>query len=426
MFTGADLAFPNALNEKGEEIPVSEGSYLLGMTSSDRTLRKNTFENLMGTYHNFRNTLATSLAGKAQSAKFFATIHNYPDTISASLDDDNIPLSLYDGLINTVEKNLPSLHSYMELKKEALNVEKLHPYDMYVPLSKMGSDGFTFTFEEAKSAVQEALKPLGEDYGKALQEGLENGWIDIYENKGKRSGAYSWGVYGVHPYVMLNFQPRYNSVSTLAHEMGHALHSYFSSKTQPFTTADYTIFCAEVASTTNEILLLDYMLEKATKEQKIYLLNQYLEAVRTTVYRQTQFAEFEKNIHEEINKGTCLTADMLENLWHKLNVKYYGDALTVDPLLDSEWPRIPHFYTPFYVYKYATGYSAATAFAQSIIDKKPKAVEKYLGFLQAGGSDYSLNILKNAGVDLTSPAPVQVTLDKFKAKLEELKSLLSK
>jgi len=421
---GADITFSEAKDAKDNLHPVSEGSYLLNMTSPDRQLRKNTFTTLMSTYHNFRNTLAASLTARARSSHFYATMRKYEDTRANSLAADNIPSSLYDGLISTVEKNLPALHEYMSLKKEVLKLKELHPYDMYLPLTQSGGDTFNFTFAEAKATVLEALQPLGENYITNLKTGLEGGWIDIYENKGKRSGAYSWGVYGVHPYVLLNFQPRYNSVSTLAHEMGHAMHSFFSNQSQPFPTADYTIFCAEVASTTNEILLLEHMLTKATKEQKIYLLNQYLEAVRTTVYRQTQFAEFEKIIHAQITKGATLTADYLEETWHNLNVKYYGDALIVDNLLDSEWSRIPHFYTPFYVYKYATGYSAATAFAQKILSKEKDAINRYLHFLQAGGSDYPLNILKAAGVDLTSPAPIQVTLDKFKANLARLKELL--
>ena len=313
----------------------------------------------------------------------------------------------------------------MALKKSALHLAELHPYDIYLPLTPQGGETFHFTFEEAKATVLEAIKPLGKTYCHDFKEGLENGWIDIYENKGKRSGAYSWGVYGVHPYVLLNYQPRYNGVTTLAHEMGHSMHSFYSSQTQPFPTAEYTIFCAEVASTTNEVLLLEHMLKSANKEQKIFLLNQFLEAVRTTVYRQTQFAELEKIFHNEITEGRALTADYMEKLWHRLNEKYYGSALTVDTLLDSEWSRIPHFYTPFYVYKYATGYSCATAFADSILSGDKAKVDKYLGFLQAGGSDYSLNILKNAGVDLTTPQPVQITLDKFAEKLKELKELLN-
>ena len=422
---GADLTFPTAKNSKGEDKPVSEGSYLLNMTSPDRTLRANTFSHLMGVYKQYRNTLAATLNAQARSSFFYANAHKYADTRAEALDQENIAASVYDELLTTVEKNLPALHEYMALKKSTLHLEELHPYDIYLPLTPKGGETFHFTFEEAKATVLEAIKPLGETYCKDFKDGLENGWIDIYENKGKRSGAYSWGVYGVHPYVLLNYQPRYNGVTTLAHEMGHSMHSFYSSKAQPYATNEYTIFCAEVASTTNEVLLLEHMLKSATKEQKIFLLNQFLEAVRTTVYRQTQFAELEKIFHAEITQGRALTADYMENLWHKLNEKYYGSALTIDPLLDSEWSRIPHFYTPFYVYKYATGYSCATAFAAGILSGDKEKLSKYLGFLQAGGSDYSLNILKKAGVDLTTPQPVQITLDKFAEKLKELKMLLN-
>lgn len=421
----ADLKFPKITDGYGKETTISEGNYLLNMTSDDRTLRKNSFCALMGTYHNFRNTLATTLTGNSRSAFFKASVHKYNDTLEAALSEDNIPISLYNGLIDTVHDNLKPLHEYIQLKKEILGYSELHMYDMYMPLAKNAADTFSYSFEEACKKVEAALKPLGEKYLSDLHQGFTNGWIDAYENKGKRSGAYSWGVYGVHPYVLLNYQPRYNSISTIAHEMGHAMHSYYSSQAQTYINSDYTIFCAEVASTTNENLLLEYMLKEANKEQKIYLLNQFLEAVRTTVYRQVQFAEFEKFIHNEITAGKSLQAEVLENYWLDLNRKYYGEALTIDQELASEWSRIPHFYTPFYVYKYATGYSAATAFSSYILQEKENALEKYLGFLHAGGSDYSLNILKTAGVDLTTPQPVNVTLNKFASKIQELKNLLN-
>lgn len=424
ILTAADINFSPVIDSKGNEHAVSEGQYLLNMTSNDRTLRENTFKSLMGTYHQYRNTLAASLSGNCRSANFYATVRNYPDTLSASLAADNIPGSLYDGLIQTIQNHFQPLHEYIALKKEKLDLEELHAYDLYVPLAPEGAATFSYTYPEACSLVQKALAPLGKDYCSSLAQGFNSGWIDIYENKGKRSGAYSWGLYGVHPFVLLNYQPRYNSISTIAHEMGHAMHSFLSSQHQTYNNADYTIFCAEVASTTNEIILLEYMLERATKEQKIYLLNQFLEAVRTTVYRQVQFAEFEKKIHAEISAGMTLVGENLENLWLELNKKYYGPALTVDQELSNEWSRIPHFYTPFYVYKYATGYSAATAFADSILSKKPKAKEKYLSFLSSGGSDYSLNLLKNAGVDLNTALPVTITLQKFAEKLAELKKLL--
>lgn len=422
----ADMKFPAIVDGEGKETSVSEGNYLLNMTSADRTLRKNSFCGLMGTYHQYRNTLASTLTGNARAAYFNAKVHNYTDTLEAALNEDNIPTSLYEGLIQTVHDNFAPLHEYMQLKKDVLGYDELHPYDIYMPLAKNAADSFACTFPEACARVEAALAPLGEEYVKTLHKGLTEGWIDTYENKGKRSGAYSWGVYGVHPFVLLNYQPRYNSISTIAHEMGHALHSYYSSQSQTYINADYTIFCAEVASTTNENLLLEHTLKQATDEQKIYLLNQFLEAVRTTVYRQVQFAEFEKFIHSEITAGRSLQAEKLENYWLEINRQYYGPALTVDEELASEWSRIPHFYTPFYVYKYATGYSAATAFSSAILSESQEAVDKYLGFLHAGGSDYSLNILKNTGVDLTTPQPVTVTLQKFANKLQELKALLGK
>lgn len=421
----ADMQFPEIVDGNGNKASVSEGNYILNMTSPDRELRKNSFRTLMGTYHKYRNTLATTLTGSARTAYFFANVHNYKDTIEAALSEDNIPTSLYDGLIQTVHDNFAPLHEYIQLKKDVLGVSEFHPYDLYMPLSQAG-DSFACSFPEACARVEQALAPLGEEYVSTLHKGLTEGWIDVYENKGKRSGAYSWGVYGVHPFVLLNYQQRYNSISTIAHEMGHAMHSYFSSRAQTYINSEYTIFCAEVASTTNESLLLEYTLQHATDEQKIYLLNQFLEAVRTTVYRQVQFAEFEKYIHGEITAGRSLQAEKLEAWWLQSNKDYYGSALTVDEELASEWSRIPHFYTPFYVYKYATGYSAATAFASAILSGGEGAVQKYLGFLHAGGSDYSLNILKNAGVDLNTPQPVTVTLQKFAAKLAELKALLGK
>lgn len=423
--TSADMSFQDALDSNDKPHPVSEGSYLLNMTSPDRELRKNTFHNLMASYKNHRNTLAATLSGNCRSSNFNATSHKFKNTFEQSLSSDNIPTSLYDNLLETVNKNLEPLHNYISFKKKVFGYKEFCPYDLYLPISTKGADSFSYTFEEACNIILKALTPLGEKYINDLKKGLNSGWIDIYENKGKRSGAYSWGLYNVHPFVLLNYQPRYNSISTLAHEMGHALHSYYSSKNNNYINADYTIFCAEVASTTNEILLLEHMLKNATKEQKIYLINQYLESVRTTVYRQVQFAEFEKTIHLEISLGKTLTADYLEKVWKDLNLKYYGVDLTITPELNSEWSRIPHFYTPFYVYKYATGYSAATTFANAILNKENGAVEKYLQFLASGATDYSLNILQTAGADLNTSLPIETTLAKFAEKFEQLKILLN-
>lgn len=428
----ADLSFPDATDSEGQAQPVSEGVYMLNMSSPDRTLREHTFRSLFGTYGKFGNTLAATLTGACRRSAFYAKVRHYDSSLAASLADENIPTSLYSELIETIHRNLNPLHEYIRLKKEVLGYDELHYYDLYAPLSEHGAESFTCDYDEACRRILEALAPLGPEYTSVLRKGMTEGWIDRYENKGKRSGAYSWGVYGVHPYVLLNYQPRYTGISTLAHELGHSLHSYFSSHAQPYAKADYTIFCAEVASTTNESLLLEHTLQSATKEQKIYLLSQFLEAVRTTVYRQVQFAEFEQYIHGKIAAGEALQARDLNAYWRDSNRRYYGDGLTIDDELGHEWSRIPHFYTPFYVYKYATGYAAATAFSKAILDEaargdgKREAVDAYLGFLHAGGSDYSLRILKQAGVDLTTPAPVQSTVDKFAAKLAELKALLGK
>ncbi|MDY2869761.1 MAG: oligoendopeptidase F [Succiniclasticum sp.] len=432
VLASADLSFPDATDSEGQAQPVSEGVYMLNMSSPDRTLREHTFRSLFGTYGKFGNTLAATLTGACRRSAFYAKVRHYDSSLAASLADENIPTSLYSELIETIHRNLNPLHEYIRLKKEVLGYDELHYYDLYAPLSEHGAESFTCDYDEACRRILEALAPLGPEYTSVLRKGMTEGWIDRYENKGKRSGAYSWGVYGVHPYVLLNYQPRYTGISTLAHELGHSLHSYFSSHAQPYAKADYTIFCAEVASTTNESLLLEHTLQSATKEQKIYLLSQFLEAVRTTVYRQVQFAEFEQYIHGKIAAGEALQARDLNAYWRDSNRRYYGDGLTIDDELGHEWSRIPHFYTPFYVYKYATGYAAATAFSKAILDEaargdgKREAVDAYLGFLHAGGSDYSLRILKQAGVDLTTPAPVQSTVDKFAAKLAELKALLGK
>ena len=421
----ADLQFPPALTQDGRQLDVSEGTYLVHMTSPDRTLRHHAFHALLSSYHQYGNTLAATLTGACRKAHFDATAHQYPGVIAAALNEDNIPLPFYDSLLTTVHKHLPALHAYIALKKKALQVQDLHAYDMYLPLSG-ARDTYQFTFEEACDFIAKALAPLGKTYGQVLQHAFTHRWIDRYENQGKRSGAYSWGIYGLHPYVLMSYQPGYRSMSTIAHELGHSLHSYFTNQSQPYATSDYTIFCAEIASTTNEILLSEYALAQADPDQKIFLLNQILENIRTTVYRQLQFAEFEKYIHTKIGQGESLQAQDLDDYWLKSNATYYGPALTTDQDLAAEWSRIPHFYTPIYVYKYATGYAAATAFARSILDRQPGAVEKYLAFLHSGASDYPLNLLQQAGVDFNTTRPLEITLDNFAAKLQELTKLLSR
>ncbi len=424
MLAHADMEFPQTIDEQGKMVQLSEGRYSLFIRSSDRNVRKQAFTNLFTTYNHYRNTFASTLSGNVKQNVFYSKTRNYASTLESALKSDNVPTEVYDNLIATVRKNLAPLHRYVALKKKFLQLTDIHMYDLYTPLVK--DVKFPFPYEEGLKLVCTALKPLGSEYAKILDTGLTSGWIDVYENKGKQTGAYSWGNYGTHPFVLLNYNNRYDDVSTLAHEMGHAIHSYYSQENQPYATSSYTIFCAEVASTTNEILLLHHMLNTTTdKNIKLYLINQYLEQVRATVYRQTMFAEFEKIIYEISEEGETLTADSLDTLWHDLNAAYYGSNIVVDKELDIEWARIPHFYSEFYVYQYVTGYSAATTLADKILKEGQPAQEKYINFLKSGGSDYSLNILKQAGVDMSSPKPIEITLNNFSAMLDQMEKLLT-
>jgi oligoendopeptidase F len=423
MLAHADMQFPEINDSAGNSLQLSEGRYRLFVMSPDRELRRKAFTGLFGTYNSFRNTFASTLAGNVKKNIFFAKSRKYNSAIEAALDPNNVSLSVYENVIRTVENNLEPLHRYVALKKKALRLNEIHMYDLYVPI--VPDIQLKYSFEESRDLVRQALRPLGDDYLSVLEQGLSNAWIDVYENQGKQTGAYSWGVYGVHPFILLNYNGRYDDVSTLAHELGHAIHSHFSLKHQPYNTSSYTIFSAEVASTTNETLLIEYMLKTIQdKKIRLYLINQYLEQVRATVYRQTMFAEFEQILHAKAEGGETITADMLDELWHGLNVKYYGPDIVVDKEIDVEWARIPHFYSSFYVYQYVTGFSAANALADQILKKGEPAQKQYIEFLMSGGSDYSLNLLKKAGVDMTSPQPVKVTLAKFSSLLDELAQLL--
>lgn len=422
MLAHADITFPDITGEDGKTIALSEGRYRSLIMSTDRRVRKDAFTGLFGSYNNFRNTFAATLAGNVKKNIFYARTRKYDSTLKSALSDGNIPLSVYDNLLSTVNSNLAPLHRYITLKKKALNLDSIHMYDLYTPLAQEVK--FNITYSEALKLVRDGLAPLGPEYATILNKGLTSGWIDVYENKGKQTGAYCWGVYGVHPFVLLNYNDRLEDVSTLAHEMGHAIHSYYSQATQPYATSQYTIFTAEVASTTNEILLNDFLLKTTTdKQKKLYLINQYLEMVRATVYRQTMFAEFEKNIYSKAEDGDTLTADLLDEMWHALNVKYYGPDMVVNPEIDIEWARIPHFYWNFYVYQYVTGYAAATSLAEKMLNKNDNAQQNYISFLKSGGSDYPINILKQAGVDMSTPQPVELTLSRFSAMLDELEKL---
>lgn len=423
MLTNADLKFPSVKDEKGEMVELTEERYFSLIKSKERKVRKNAFRALHRTYRKYENSLAAMYSSSVKGNIFNARTRKYTSSLEAALEPNNIPLDVYSNVIETVNSNLQPLHEYVEVRKKALDVKKLHMYDLYVPLvDEISSD---IEYDKAVEMVLEGIKPLGENYVELMKKGLDEGWIDIYENRGKRKGAYSWGSYGTHPYVLLNYNSTLRDVFTLAHEMGHALHSWFSHSSQPYIYGDYTIFLAEVASTTNEALLIEHLLSVTDDvEERKYLLNYYLEQIRTTVYRQTLFAEFEKKTHELAESGQALTKDLMCDLWHGLNEKYYGPSIVVDEDIDIEWARIPHFYSSFYVYQYVTGYAAATAFSRKILSGEPGARKGYLEFLKKGSSDYSVNILRTAGVDMTVPTPLEQTLEVFRDKLEQLKELL--
>ncbi|TGE32319.1 oligoendopeptidase F [Desulfosporosinus sp. Sb-LF] len=424
MANNADLKFPSIDDELGQSVELTKGNFIQFMESPKQSVRKAAFETLYRTYEKQRNTWAATLNASIKSDVFFAKARNYPSAIEASLDDDRVPIKVYDSLIDTVHEFLPQMHRYVQLRKKALKLDELHMYDIYVPI--VPETTMTITYEEAKNMVIEGLRPLGEDYIKILQEGLEKKWIDVYENEGKTSGAYSWGTYRSHPYVLLNHQDTLDSMFTLAHEMGHSLHTYFSNRKQPHLYAGYKIFVAEVASTLNEALIMEHLLE-TTKDPKTlaYLINHYLEQFRGTIFRQTMFAEFEKKIHSVVEEGGALTADNFSEIYRDLNAVYYGPDVILDPEIALEWARIPHFYNAFYVYKYATGFSAATAFARAILDEGEPAVARYLEFLSGGSSDYPIELLRKAGVDMETPVPVRNALQVFTGLVERLETLLT-
>lgn len=419
MLTNADMSFGNIKDEDGDEVELTEGNYSSFIKSKDRSVREAAFKRLFGEYKKFDNTLATTLTSSVKSFNFSARVRKYESPIEASLSPNDIPVSVYENAIKTINDNLSSLHRYVKIKKKLLGLEQMHMYDLYVPIIEVEKE--KISFDEGVKLANEGLKPLGEEYLNLFNEGINSGWIDKYENKGKRGGAYSWGGYDTMPYVLLNYHNELNDVSTLVHEMGHSLHSYYSRKTQPYYYAGYTLFCAEVASTTNEALLIHYLIEKEQdKKKKLYLINQELEQIRTTVFRQLMFAEFELYTHNALNAGEALTAADYSAKWHELNANYFGPDMVVDEDIDMEWARIPHFYSDFYVYQYATGYAAASAFANAILEGKENAVEKYKGFLKAGGSKYPIDILKDAGVDMTTSEPLEATIHRFNELLDML------
>ncbi|MFK7696758.1 oligoendopeptidase F [Paenibacillus sp. HJGM_3] len=423
MINNADMKFPKVKNEQGEEVELTHGRYIQFLESPKREVREAAFKAMYATYAKQKNTLASTLNANVTKNLFYSKARKYPSALEATLYGDNIPVSVYTNLIATIHESLPLLHRYMELRKKLLKVDELHMYDLFAPLVEEYK--MDITFEDAKKTVMESVKPLGEKYREILKDGFTNGWIDVYENEGKRSGAYSWGAYGTHPYVLLNHKDNLNSMFTLTHEMGHAIHSYLSDANQNYRDAQYTIFLAEVASTLNEALLMDYMLKKSTDpKEKMYLLTYYADQFRTTVFRQTMFAEFEKIVHEKAEAGESLTHQDLSKIYYDLNKQYHGNAMVVDQDIEMEWARIPHFYNSFYVFKYATGFSAATSFSKQILDEGQPAVDRYLGFLKSGGSDFSIEILKRAGVDMSSPEPIRQAMSVFQGLIEEMEKLV--
>jgi len=424
MINNADLKFPVIKNDKGEDVELTHGRYIQFLESRNQEVRKNAFDAMYSTYAKYKNTLAATLNANVTKNIFYSRVRKFPSALEMSLSSDNISKDVYTNLIDTIHEHLPLLHRYLALRKQLLKLDELHMYDLFTPLVE--EFDMEISYEQAKSIVKESLKPLGEDYLTVLQEGFDNGWIDIYENEGKRSGAYSWGAYGTHPYVLLNHKDNLNSMFTLAHEMGHAMHSYYSDNNQTYRNAQYPIFLAEVASTLNEALLMDHMLNKSTDpKEKLYLLTYYADQFRTTVFRQTMFAEFEMIIHDKAEQGESLTPQLLSEIYYELNKKYHGPVMTVDQAIEMEWARIPHFYTSFYVYKYATGFSAATSFAKQILDEGAPAVERYTGFLKSGGSDYPIEILKRAGVDMSTPEPIRQAMSVFEQLIEDMEQLVN-
>ena len=423
MIDNADLKLPQIRNEKGEEVQLTKGNYLVYIRNTDRRVRTDAFEGMHGTFLKQRNTIAATLAGQVKGNIFFTRQRGFGSSRERALARNNIPVSVYDNLVETVSEHIHLLNRYMKLRKRLLQLDELHMYDLYVPIVKETAD--EISYPEACDTVVTALAPLGENYTSILQQAFKERWIDVYETPGKRGGAYSGGGYKTRPFILLNFQNKRDSMYTLAHELGHSMHSYFSRSHQPFQYGDYTIFVAEVASTLNEGLLTEYLL-KTTDDPTVRLaiLNHSLEDLRGTLFRQTMFAEYEQQIHSQAEQGQPLTADSLSTMYRAINEKFYGGEAVIDELIDIEWARIPHFYYNFYVYQYATGISAACALVQQILHEGQPAVHRYLKFLSSGSSDYSIELLKKAGVDMTSPEPVRQALQLFDSHLTQMEELL--
>ena len=423
VLMNADMKYPDIVLEDGTHLPLTNSTYISYMESPDRAVREGAFKTLYGQIASLKNTFAAIYRGNLKQAKFYAQSRKYSSARAMYLADSNVPESVYDNLLSAVHEALPMMYRYVAVRKKVLGVDKLHMYDVYTPIVAVQNP--TYEFEQAKQMVLEALKPMGEDYLSHAREGLENRWIDIYPNKGKKGGAYSWGCYDSQPFILLNYTKNLDSVFTLIHEMGHSIHSYYSRTAQDYAYSDYKIFVAEVASTCNECLLMHDLLEKTTdKEQRKYLLNHYLDSFKGTLFRQTMFAEFEKNAHDYCAQGKPLTAEALSQMYLELNQKYFGPDMEKDEEIAYEWMRIPHFYTPFYVYQYATGYSAAVALSAKILKEGKPAVDAYMSFLKGGESKDPIDLLKMAGVDMTTEKPVADALALFGELVTELETLV--
>ncbi len=425
MFTNADMKFPVVEDDEGRPIEMSHGRYSMAIYSKDRNFRERAYKSYYKPYKEFVNTFASLFNGNLKANIFNAKARNYNSAREAALDSNNIPFSVYDNLIDNTNKNLKALHRWASLKKKLLKINELHPYDTYVTLFPIEEK--KYTYEEAKEIVYEALKPLGDDYLGSLQKAFDKKWVDVYETQAKRSGAYSSGVtFGVHPYVLLNWTDLLNDVFTLAHEMGHNMHSYYTGLSQPYPYANYTIFLAEVASTFNESLLLNHLIKNSdSKEDKLYFLEKYLNNITATFYRQVMFAEFEMKVYTMSEKGQALTHEDLCKLYRELYQKYWGPEMIIDEEENYTWARVPHFYYDFYVYQYATGFAASETLSGKVLSEGEAAIKKYLNFLQTGSSDYSVNILKNAGVDMNSPEPVIAVTQKMDQLIDEVESTLN-
>jgi oligoendopeptidase F len=421
----ADMRFPTITDEEGKPFELSDAVFYKCVRSTDRRMRKDGYEGIVGTYAKFRNTMASLLNGEIQGHIFRVKARGYKNCLDAALEPGNIPPEVYNNLVQTVNENLPLLHRYTSLRKKVLKLtDGVHDYDLYCPLTK--KQKLEYSYEDGVKLILDALAPMGPEYLTPMKKGFDSRWVDVFPTKNKHSGAYSSGTFLTQPYILLNFFGSYDDVSTLAHEMGHSMHSFFSRGTQPYVYSDYDIFCAEVASTTNEVLLQNYVLKHVKDPQtKLYLLVEFLETFRGTVFRQTMFSEFEQKIHELAEAGTPLTADELGKTYGAIMKKYYGPDYVQDPLVDNYWIRIPHFYMNFYVYKYATSYCAATNIARRISEDQPGAVQAYLKFLKSGSSEYPIELLKDAGVDMTTPEPIEDAMQHFKDLLDQTEKLLT-